>query len=225
MGAMARGESDPSAKWQAAGCGAHYAGARFDKARARDRDLSCVLGLLRRQLGPGVVERLLDMPCGSGRLSRGLAERTRRYVGADASRSMLDTAAPTIAELAIPALTVEAAAPCLPFCGASFDAVIACRFLHHLHSPHALAQAIQELVRVSRGLVIASFWDADSLPQLRRSLGLKRSEGPRGRVAVSRAHIRSLFESAGADVVDWRASLRFVSQQTFVAARVRARST
>ena len=222
---MARSESETSAKWQGPGCAEHYARSRFKSRRAAGRDLECVRDLLDELAGPGRIERLLDVPCGSGRLSRELAARARRYVGADASRPMLREAAPAFAELAQPALAIEARAPDLPFLDASFDVIVACRFLHHLHDEQALARTIAELARVSRGLVIASFWDASSLPQWRRNLGLKRGEGPRGRVAVSRERIRACFLAAGAEVVAWRATLRFVSQQTFVAARVRTRCT
>jgi len=222
---MARGESEASTKWLGDGCGEHYRLSRFKSRRAAGRDLECVRALLEQLGARDPVERLLDVPCGSGRLSRELAARARRYVGVDVSRPMLRAAAPLLDELAQPALAIEARAPRLPFRDGCFDVVVACRFLHHLHEEQALGRAIGELARVSRGLVIASFWDASSLPQWRRSLGLKRAEGPSGRVAVRRERIESCFDAAGADVIAWRATLRFVSQQTFVAARVRARST
>ena len=100
----------------------------------------------------------------------------------------------------------------------AFDVVVSCRFLHHLHEREALERALRELLRVSRRLVVASVWDAASLPALRVRLGLKRSEGPRGRCAVRRRLIEELVTASGARVVDWRHSLRFVSQQAFFVA-------
>ena len=109
----------------------------------------------------------------------------------------------------------------LPFAGGAFEAVVACRFLHHLHGEDDLLRAVAELVRVSSRLVVASFWDAASLPAWRRRLGLAKDEGPSGRRAHPKRAIRAAFEAAGARVVGFRHSFRFVSQQTFAAAVVR----
>ena len=218
---MAPTESDASAKWLASSSGEHYERARFETSRARDRDATCVLELIDRSLGEQRIARALDLPCGSGRLTRALAARADCYLGIDISRAMLQSAHPTIQELGPRTLAIEADGMALPLSSGQFDLVVACRWLHHLHEEASLRAAIGELVRVSRGVVIASFWDERSLPGWRRRLGLKRAEGQSGRCATSREHIAQLFDQAGADVVAWRATLRFVSQQTFVAARVR----
>ncbi|HUR29744.1 MAG TPA: methyltransferase domain-containing protein [Planctomycetota bacterium] len=221
---MRTGGSDASAKWLAAGSGAHYSGARFRGARARERDSACLVALLERVRGPTRAGRLLDVPCGSGRLTRALAERAELYLGVDVSRDMLQQARPVFTELVergARACAVEADARALPFPAGRFDVVVACRFLHHLHEESALRAAIAELTRVSSDVVIASFWDERSLPGWRRKLGLKRAEGLLGRRATTRERIAELFDEAGADVVAWRATLRYVAQQTFVAARVR----
>jgi demethylmenaquinone methyltransferase/2-methoxy-6-polyprenyl-1,4-benzoquinol methylase len=222
MGSMTQQSSEASAKWIGQGSGAHYESARFSSERARGRDIRCVNALISELLGAQPVARLLDVPCGSGRLTRDLSARAALYVGADISPSMLGAARPACDEAGPRATLALADGLALPFASHSFDVVVACRWLHHLHDEDSLRQAIAELVRVSRGMVIASFWDERSLPGWRRSLGLKRAEGPAGRSAKSRAQIAGLFERAGADVLGWRATMRFFSQQTFVAARVRA---
>jgi SAM-dependent methyltransferase len=112
-------------------------------------------------------------------------------------------------------LRVQASLAALPFRERAFDAVVCCRFLHHLHEPEALERAAAELARVARRYVIASFWDSASLPALRVRMGLKRSEGPTGRVATSRARVAESFSRVGFRAVEFRATLRFVSQQTF----------
>jgi len=213
--------SDASAKWLAAGSGENYERSRFQSARARHRDLACVLALIDRVHGNRKIERVLDAPCGSGRLTHALAERSRHYVGLDISRDMLRAAAGAFEHLSGRDEVLEADALAMPFGSGQFDVVVACRWLHHLREEKMLRAAIGELVRVSRGVVIASFWDERSLPGWRRRLWLKRPEGPAGRSANSREQVTAWFDQAGADVVAWRATLRFVSQQTFVAARVR----
>jgi SAM-dependent methyltransferase len=222
---MAPAHGDASAKWLATGSGEHYESTRFHSARARERDGACVIDLLERVCASEQIARALDVPCGSGRLSSLLAQRAGCYLGVDVSRAMLQAAQPALGELGPRALAVEADAFVLPLASGAFDLVVACRWLHHLHREESLRRAIEELARVSRGVVIASFWDEHSLPGWRRRLELKRDEGPNGRCATSRARIAELFDRAGADVVAWRSSLRFVAQQTFVAARVRRART
>lgn len=200
-------------KWAGEAAAAHYAGARFANARAAGRDPRLVQRLLARHAS-GTIQRVLDAPCGSGRLAAALPHAARR-VHLDANLPMLETAREALEGGAALAGSLFA----LPFATRSFDAVVSCRFLHHLHGEDELARAVGELVRVSRALVVASFWDAASLPGWRVRHGLKRDEGPRGRVFRARAELERAFARAGAPVVEFAPVLRFVTQQTFLVAR------
>lgn len=208
-----KGVSD---KWTRAGAGKHYAAGRFRSTRARDRDPRLVARLLREhgvRSDPGAGHAgLLDVPCGTGRLSAVLAET-------GATVTSVDVALPMLAALPDDARGVRASADRLPFADRSFDVVVCCRLLHHLHSPDDLQRVIGELVRVSSRLVIASFWDAGSLPAWRVRLGLKPAEGPRGRRARARAEIARLFRAAGAPPTGFAHSFRFLSQQAFICAQ------
>jgi SAM-dependent methyltransferase len=199
-------------KWAGTRAAEHYARGRFRSTRAAARDPRLVAALLRRHHAPA-AGLLLDAPCGAGRLGRALAT-SGRAVGLDANRPMLEAARD---EAGLTRL-VEGSVMALPFAEAAFDVVVCCRLLHHLRERAELERAVRELVRVSRRLVVVSFWDAASWPALRVRLGLKRSEGTRGRVAAPRAELAALFAAAGAPVVEFRAVLRFVSQQTFLVA-------
>jgi SAM-dependent methyltransferase len=107
----------------------------------------------------------------------------------------------------------------LPFAERSFDAVVCCRLLHHLERAEDLARVVAELVRVSRGLVLVSYWDAAALPAWRRRL-LPARRAPR-RFARPLAELEQAFERAGASIVDRAWSLRFVSRQAYLVARRR----
>ena len=153
--------------------------------------------------------------------SSGLGAHAVRLLAGHGASVALDANRPMLERLraAGQATTlVEGSVLALPFADASFDVVVCCRLLHHLRRREQLEQATRELVRVSRRLVLASFWDACSWPALRVRLGLKRDEGPDGRGAVPRAELAALFAAAGAPVVAYRCALRFVSQQTFLVA-------
>lgn len=198
------------AKWTEPDAGRHYSGGRFRSKRAAGRDPAIVGRLLDERRVAG--ERILDAPCGTGRLLPALAGRGARVVGLDVSERMLLEAGGLA--------RVRGEVAHLPFRDASFEAVVCCRLLHHLPEPE-LGPVARELVRVAGRVVIASFWDAASLPAWRVRRGLKRSEGERGRRAHPRAVVAAAFERAGGRVLGYRAVLRFVSQQTFVVVEVR----
>ena len=205
-----------SSKWTRPDAGRHYVSGRFRSARARDRDPRLVARLLREHgVGSDAAVKpagLLDVPCGTGRLSSVLA-------ATGVPITSVDVASPMLAALPDTARRVQASAAELPFADRSFDVVVCCRLLHHLQTPEDLQRVIGELVRVSSRLVIASFWDAGSLPAWRVRVGLKASEGPRGRRARARAEIARLFTEAGAAPTGFAHSFRFLSQQAFVCAR------
>lgn len=105
----------------------------------------------------------------------------------------------------------------LPFDDDAFDLVVSHGLQLPWHDEHSCAQVVAEMVRASRGLVVAAWWDGEAL---RPRVPWPKS-GP-GRRPLQRALLRELFEDAGASVVEWRHSFRFVSQQAWLVARKRA---
>lgn len=156
---------------------------------------------------------VLDVPCGTGRLRTALEARGSTYFGADSSAAMLT-------EAANPAGLVVADALHLPFADASVEAVVACRLLHHLANPETRVRMLREWARVSRRLVVASFWDSSSWHAWRRRVGLR--EDTSTRRAISRRTLRAELDAAGLELLGFRHTLRFVSQQAFFAAEKRA---
>ena len=135
-------------KWTHVGAGQDYAGKRFRTSRARQRDPLLVTRLLHRY-GQSLT-RVLDVPSGTGRLHGALVDVSRTVTSMDVSHAML-------MECDFEG-RVRGSAARLPFATDSFDAVICCRLLHHL-PPAERAEVARELCRVSRSLVVASFWD------------------------------------------------------------------
>jgi len=204
-------------RWQSDEAGARYALRRFRDPRAALRDPMLVERILNLHgVRPG-LRPVLDAPCGTGRLRGVLERRGMRYVGADVSPAMLAEAAQD-PDAALVLGDVER----LPFQDGSFDVVVCCRLLHHLNDEELLEAAVKELVRVTDRMVIASFWDSASWHAWRQRVGLRRNEGPRGRRAVSKRLLRRVFDAAGAGIVEFHHSFRFVSQQTFAVALKRA---
>ena len=196
------------------------AGARGRNPRGALRDPMLVERIFDRHGVRPSLRPILDAPCGTGRLRGVLERRGMRYVGVDVSSAMLREARG--GERGDVSGLCMGVVDRLPFKDDAFDVVVCCRLLHHLDDEETVDCVVRELTRVSYKLVIASFFDAASLPALRRRVGLRRSEGPRGKYALSKRSLRKMFEAAGAEVVGFHHSFRFVSQQAFVVAQKRA---
>jgi SAM-dependent methyltransferase len=99
--------------------------------RTADKDAAFFLPVLR----PGM--RLLDVGCGPGSITAGLAKRVApgETIGIDASQSVIDTAR-SLRDPALGSLTFEVGSIYEPrFPPASFDAVFAHQVLQHLRRP------------------------------------------------------------------------------------------
>jgi len=213
-GPVDRGAHDP---WSDPEARSRYAGPRWKDRRSALRDPAIVERILARQGARPGLRPILDAPCGTGRLRGVFERRGMRYVGVDVSWPMLREA-----QSGEGTGLVMAVVDRLPFRDDSFDVVLCCRLLHHLADEEETDAVVRELVRVAHRMVIVSFWDRASLHALRARVGLRRAEGPRGRSALSKRVLKRLFDSAGAEIVAFHHSFRFVSQQTFAVALKRA---
>jgi SAM-dependent methyltransferase len=198
--------------WTTPEAAQRYARTRYASPRAAGRDPATLARLLDRHLRRQSSARVLDVPHGTGRLAPLLEARQLHWTGLDRSAAMLGEARALHGRP-----LVVGAIERLPFRDDSFDAVVCCRLLHHLDAERELPLALRELVRVSRELVLASFWDAGTLHAWRRRSGL-RPDGGRRR-ALPKRRLERAFEEAGARIVAYAHGLRFVSMQTFAVAR------
>jgi len=119
------------------------------------REVVCVAAALKRC--GGSMRRILDVPCGTGKLSALLSSHARELlVGSDISAQMLSIArAPNDRAAEKKAMFARADATALPYPDASFDCVVCLRLLHRVPPPIRLA-IVRELARVSSHYVILS---------------------------------------------------------------------
>lgn len=128
---------------------------RQHSARTADEAAAFLLPELR----PGM--RLLDVGCGPGSITRGLAERLApgEVVGLDLSRAALETARADAAARGLANLRYEEGSVyALPFAAGSFDAVYAHQTLQHLKQREA---ALGEMLRVLRPGGLLAIRDVD----------------------------------------------------------------
>ena len=98
--------------------------------------------------------RVLDVPAGTGRITRHLRALGFAPVGADISAAMLHEARQRDGDLPL----VLADAEHLPFPDGAFQAVVAVRLMHHV-PPQVRPRMLAEFRRVSSDLVVVTYAD------------------------------------------------------------------
>jgi SAM-dependent methyltransferase len=136
--------------------------------------------------------KVLDLPCGSGRLTPLLVSRGFWVTGADSSPHMVARAqeawrnwraehAETADEVSFEVRDVMDTR----YADGAFDAVVCHRLFHHFREPGIREQALRELRRISRGPLVVSFFNSFALDALRFQLkhSLRRTE-PTDRIPI-----------------------------------------
>jgi SAM-dependent methyltransferase len=143
---------DPQSFWCAAPHAEGYDHGRFDNLKGRvyrqaeERALAKAI----HELEPG--SRVLDAACGTGRVGWLLHRAGFSVVGCDISVAMMTVARRRLG--GVPFLQTDVTA--LPFATASFDAVTCVGLLMHLDRGPRV-QALRELARISRGLIVVQY--------------------------------------------------------------------
>lgn len=122
-------------------------------------------------LAPGSNSHLLELGCGTGKLTAGLVNRGHHVVATDPLRAMLDCVAGQL-----PVQAVETRAERLPFRSGTFDVVVAAQAYHWFDA----SVALPEIARVLRdGGELALIWNIrdENVPWVRELAELVGSEG------------------------------------------------
>lgn len=112
-------------------------------------------------LQAGTAGRVLDCPCGAGRLVPTLLDVADHVTAVDMSPSMVTEAEDALrAEAAAGRVDFAVAgADDLPFEDDAFDTAVCHRLIHHMGDPDERARVFQELSRVAARRVVMTFSD------------------------------------------------------------------
>lgn len=144
---------------------------------------------------------LLDLPCGGGRLSPQIAPFTDLLVEADIAEGQVLYGKRTMRS-ETPQLWMTASAFHIPFKDASFDGVVCCRLCHHLPTAVERERLITELLRVSKGFVVMTFFDHHSIKNTLRRLRRPLDHKP-PKMTMTIARVRQLARENGANLVEY----------------------
>lgn len=168
----------PSARWyQDPAVASSYDADRFDSALGGFVNRIEHLALGRSLEGLPRSSAVLDIACGTGRMTCMLLQRGMRTLGADVSREMMSVARRSVGGSALFRGFVRCDASRLPFKDRSFDAVVGFRFVAHLPDP-VRREMLGEAARVSRHTVILSAQSPWCLKHVFRRLWSPHQPGP-----------------------------------------------
>jgi 2-polyprenyl-3-methyl-5-hydroxy-6-metoxy-1,4-benzoquinol methylase len=147
------------------------------------------------------THRILDIPCGGGRVTLHLSQLGYEVSAADLSESMLAIARKNLADHGVKCPVDRQDLERLSYPDKHFDTILSFRLFHHFPTPEIRARAVTELCRAARVFVVLSYfspWSATSLKRwVRKATGGKTSE----KHATSLGEIQQYFQSSGFSLV------------------------
>ncbi len=138
--------------------------------------------------------RVLDVPCGGGRVTVHLMKRGYRMSAADLSESMIEIARQTVGEgVPVEKQDVER----LTYPDQHFDTIVSFRLFHHFPNPEIRQRVVHELCRVARHNVVLSYFSPYSWTSMKRKLRAARGGRKSDKHATPLAEVAGYFEKAG----------------------------
>jgi len=160
------------------------------------------------------THRVLDVPCGEGRVMLDLAQRGYAVTGADVSEEMVIVARRAAAASGLTCRVHREDLQKLTFPDGSFDTVICFRLFHKL--PTELRQLIiGELCRVSRHYVLLSYDSAWSYTSIKRTLRIVLGGHKPDRWATSLEDVKGAFARCGFELLQDFAQLPLLKAHHF----------
>lgn len=192
----------------------------------RDRcELKCIQRFA-AELPPG--SRVLDIPCGTGRLTSILRACGHRVVGADCSEHMVQSARRNWLERGgkadpsgNPEFEVRQALQ-TGFDDKSFDAVVCNRLFHHFRESATRTAVFREFGRICRGPMLVSFFNTFALDAARlRIKHVLQRRTPTDRIPIPLSRIVSDARTAGLEVAATQAVMWGISPMWYLVLRNR----
>ncbi len=143
------------------------------------------------------THRILDLPCGGGRVSVYLARNSYQVSCADHSEAMLEIARRCVRENRLECPVDQQDIEALTYRNRQFDTIICFRLFHHFPTPAIRQKAIAELCRVAGSYVALSYFSPLSVTSLKRRLRSRLGGRASQKLATSRAEVEAYFRDHG----------------------------
>lgn len=145
--------------------------------------------------------RVLDLPCGGGRVTVHLAKQGYDLSSADLSESMLAITRENVAKNGFKCPVERQDIEKLTYGDRAFDTVVSFRLFHHFPNPEIRQRAVTELCRVAKQFVALSYFSPASVTSVKR--GLRAAMGGRksDKHPTPLSEVKKYFVKAGFKLV------------------------
>jgi len=150
--------------------------------------------------------RVLDIPCGGGRVMIYLARKGYAASGADLSEPMIAIARESISHARLSCAVEQQDIEKLTYGNGQFDTIVCFRLFHHFPNVEIRQRVVSELCRVAGQYVVLSYFSPWSVQSVRRKLSGKDPD----RFATSLSEVEAYFRHAGFRLVEDFAQMRLL---------------
>ena len=114
--------------------------------------------------------RVLDLPCGGGRVTVHLGLQGYKMSSADLSDAMLAITRENVATNGLKCAVEKQDIEKLTYPDQHFDSLISFRLFHHFPNPEIRQRAVSELCRIARQFVAISYFSPASVTSVKRTI-------------------------------------------------------
>ncbi len=141
--------------------------------------------------------RVLDLPCGGGRVTVHLGLQGYAMSSADLSDAMLEITRENVAKNGLKVPVEKQDIEKLTYADKHFDSIISFRLFHHFPNAEIRQRAVTELCRVTKHIVAISYFSPASVTSVKRMLRVATGGRKSDKHPTSLTEVKRYFAKAG----------------------------
>ena len=143
------------------------------------------------------THRVLDLPCGGGRVTVHLGLQGYKMSSADLSDAMLVITRENVAQNGLKGTVEKQDIEKLTYADQHFDSLISFRLFHHFPNPEIRQRAVSELCRIAKQFVAISYFSPASVTSVKRSIRSAMGGRKSDKHPTSLTEVKRYFAKAG----------------------------
>lgn len=179
------------------------------KGRLADKREKEIIGELLSDLPLGSL--VLDLACGTGRITEYLLSKGYRVWGVDISQEMLKVAQKRLSSFGESVNLRQAEAENLPFEEKFFDGATCIKLMGHV-PPQTRVKILKEIKRVSRGPFIVAYYLSGPIAFTKRKIRKFLTDNKALWFPISKKHLKEEVASANLKILTQKPVLRYLSE-------------
>ena len=179
------------------------------KGRLMNKKEKKIIGKLLSDLPEGGL--VLDLPCGTGRITEFLLSKGYRVWGTDISQEMLKVAQKKLSSFGKSVNFRQADAENLPFEDKFFDSATCIRLMGHI-PPKIRIEILQEIKRVTKGPFVVAYYISDPIANTKRKIRRFLTGNKAPWFPISKKSLKEEVTLANLKILKQKPLLRYISE-------------